>query len=216
MPRDHRQEAQQEAASREIWWAWIRQRIENVHQHVTAHDVLRQGGVELEQSGSDDEEQFRCPFHGMDNKPSARVYPEDHRSRSHAWCFVCQEPWDAISLWKKFHGYTEEEHSFTRALTGIEQEYGLTTPPVPTGVSSGPSEDDKALEAFDALYEALERRLRGARPDYQRLDDMVGYLSAGQVLDKLRFQVDKRRMTPERGQEVLRQLLERIGLKVRS
>jgi hypothetical protein len=213
MPRDHRQEAQQEAASREIWWEWIRQRVENVHQHVTAHDVLRQGGVELDQATSDDEEQFRCPFHGIDHKPSARVYPEDHRSKSHAWCFVCQEPWDAISLWKKFHGFADEEHSFTRTLTGIEQEYGLTAPPMPTGVSSEPSEGDRALEQFDDAYEGCEGYLRRARPAYRQLDDMVGYLSAGQALDKLRYQVDKRLMTPKRGQEILRQLLDRITAK---
>lgn len=214
MPRDFEGEARQETASHEAWREWTRQRIENIHQHVTTHDVLRQGGVELSQGSSDDEEQFRCPFHGVDHKPSARVYPEDGRSKSHAWCFVCQERWDVISLWRRFHG--GEDKSFTRVLTEIEQEFSLTAPPMPSGAVSSSPKVDEALEAFDNLYEACERRLRAAKPAYQQLDDMVGYLSAGQVLDKLRHQVDKRLMTPERGKKILRQLLDRVGAKERQ
>jgi hypothetical protein len=213
MAQDHRQEAEQEAASRAAWVEWNRQRVENIHQHVTAYDVLSRGGVEFKGTGSD-EEQFSCPFHGMDRKPSARYYPEDAQSRSHAWCFVCQEPWDAISLWRRFHG--GEEMSFTRALSGIEQEYGLEAPPMPSGAVSRQPEGSKDMAAFEALYEACEGRLRSGRPAYRQLDDMVGYLSAGQVLDKLRYRVDKRQMTPEQGQGVLQQLLDRIGAKVRS
>lgn len=211
MPRDHRQEARQEAASRQIWTEWIRQRVEVINQRVTAHEVLRRGGVDLSQVAQDDEEQFSCPFHGMDHKPSARVYPADAQSKSHAWCFVCQERWDAIGLWRKFH--EGEDKSFTRVLTEIEREYGLKTPPMPSEAPFGEPKGNEAMEAFNASYEACEAYLRRARPAYRQLDDMVGYLSAGQALDKLRYRVDKQKMTPKRGQQVVRQLLDRITAK---
>jgi hypothetical protein len=215
VPKDFQAEAREEATSREALLQWTQQRIENIHRHVTAHDVLRKGGVEFKQGGSDEEEQFSCPFHGVDHKPSARVYPADNRRQSHAWCFVCQEKsWDAIGLWKKFNG--GEDKSFSRVLTEIEHAYGITPPPMPKEASIKHEVRNVALESFDSLYESCEHRLRGARENYRSLLDMVGYLSAGQVLDKLRHRVDKQQTTPERGKEILRQLLDRIVAKVRQ
>lgn len=211
MPKDFQAEAREEATSREALRQWTKQRIDNIHEHVTAHDVLRKGGVEFKQGGSDEEEQFSCPFHGVDRKPSARVYPSSSRNHSHAWCFVCQERWDAIGLWRKFYG--GEDKSFSRVLTEIEHAYGITPPPMPKEASIKHEVKNVALESFDALYESCEHRLKGARETYHKLSDMVGYLSAGQVLDKLRYRVDKRQTTPERGKEILRQLLDRIGAK---
>lgn len=211
MARNYRKEAAQEDSARKVWVEWLQRRVETINQKVTAHDVLRRGGVVLQSEG---EEQFSCPFHGADNKPSARVYPENARGRSHAWCFVCQERWDVISLWKKFN--PAEGKTFSRVLREIEQAFGIVTPEMPSEASLGGLAPDTSLEAFDVLYRAAESRLLGAREAYQHLDDMVGYLSAGQVLDKVRHHVESRRMKPARGEEILRQLLERIALKVRS
>lgn len=208
---DYRQEASHEEASRKVWLEWVHQRIEAIHQKVSAHDVLRYGGVSLQ---SDGEEQFSCPFHGVDTKPSARVYPEDARSRSHVWCFVCQERWDVVALWKKFN--PGEEKTFSRVLREIEQAFGLTTPEMPSGAVSVKEQVDTALVSFDALYKAAESRLVGAKGAYRYLDDLTGYLSAGQVLDKLRYRVSSRQMAPQRGEEILRELLVRIAKKVQS
>lgn len=210
---DHRQVAQREDASRKIWREWVKQRIDQINSSVTVHDILRHGGVDLQQTGNDEEEQFSCPFHGADRKPSARVYPADAQSRSHAWCFVCQERWDVITLWKKFHADTK---SFTRVLTEIEREYGLTAPKMPEEAVFREPQRDEGLENFNVLYKACERRLKLAKPAYQQLGDLVGYLSAGQVLDKLQFRVRKGLMTTSRGKEVLQQLLDRIGAKIRQ
>lgn len=213
MPRDFRNEAQEEATSREALRQWLQERVKNVHQHVSAYDVLRKGGVELKQSGDNEEEQFSCPFHGVDRKPSARVYPTSGHAHSHAWCFVCQEKhWDAIGLWRKFHG--GEDKSFSRVLTEMEQAYGLTPPPMPRQAAHRQEAKATSMESFDALYESCERRLRGTRGSYHKLGDPVGYLSAGQVLDKLRYRVDKKLTPPEKGKEILRQLLDRIAAKV--
>jgi hypothetical protein len=207
---EFKREAAAQEASRKLWLEWNRQRVEDIHQRVTAHDILRHGGVSLRGNG---EEQISCPFHGADNRPSARIYPEDARNRSHVWCFVCQERWDAIALWKKFY---PGEKTFSRVLTEIEQAFGLKAPEQPTEVSFEKNRVDLSRESFDALYQAAEGRLVRARAAYQYLDDLTGYLSAGQVLDKLRYRVDSGRMPPQKGEQILRELLARIAKKVRS
>lgn len=211
MARDFRKEVAKSEAAKKVWVEWLRQRVETIHQKVTVHDVLRHCGVALQ---SDGEEQFSCPFHGVDAKPSARVYPEGARSRSHAWCFVCQERWDAISLWKKFN--PGDGKTFSRVLTEIEKAFNVAAPQMPSGATFRQEHTDTGLEAFEAVYKATERRLWEVRGAYRQLDDMTGYLSAGQVLDKVRYRVDNRQMTPKRGEEVLRELLARIAKKVRT
>jgi CHC2 zinc finger len=212
MAKDFRQEAAQDEASRKAYIEWLQQRVEVIHQRITAHDILRHGGVELRTDG---EEQFSCPFHGADNTPSARVYPEGARSRSHAWCFVCQERWDVIALWKKFNPGADDK-TFSRVVKELEQAFNITTPEMPTEATLSAKHVDVSLVSFDALYEAAEGRLRGAREAYQHLDDLTGYLSAGQVIDKVRHQVDTQQMPPLKGEEILRKLLARIAQKVRS
>lgn len=212
MGREIENEIRQELASKAAWFEWLKQRVDAIHDKVTAHDVLRNGGVEL--SSNDGVEQFRCPFHGHDNKPSARVYPEDARTRSHAWCFVCQERWDILALWRKFNA--ADEMPFSSVVASIEREYGLTPPEMPKEATIRAPKSNHALEAFEKLYTACENRLRSSRDSYQRLGDMRGFLSAGAVLDKLYHKVGDGAMTPGQGEEVLRKLLDRIGAKVRS
>jgi len=213
--RDHHKEAVQEDAARQLWREWVRQRIENIHEQITVYDVLRHVGADLRQTGSDDEEQFSCPFHGADRKPSARVYPEEGQSKSHAWCYVCQERWDAISVWQKAYS-GDGEGGFTRSLLGIEQAFGLTVPEMPSEAVYRAEVVDEDLEEFEALHGVCEVRLKGARKAYRQLDDLVGYLLASQVLDKLRYRVTKSQTTPRRAVLVLRQLMDKIGEKIRQ
>ena len=41
-----------------------------------------------------DEAQFSCPFHGKDNKPSARYY----RATKSCYCWVCRKKWDVVGF----------------------------------------------------------------------------------------------------------------------
>jgi hypothetical protein len=201
-----------EKESKEAWFSWLMQRVETIHNKVTAHDVLRNGGVEL--GSTDGEEQFQCPFHGQDNKPSARVYPSNGEKRSHAWCFVCQERWDMLALWKKFN--SAEEMSFSAVVTSIEKEYGITPPEMPQEATYRGPREDPALDRFNALYKACENRLRSSREAYYKLKDLNGFLSAGSVLDRLHYRVSKGKMPATQGERVLKDLIGRIGAKVRS
>jgi len=205
-------DVRKEIESKEAWFSWLRQRVDVIHDKVTAHDVLRNGGVEL--ASVDGEEQFRCPFHGQDNKPSARVYPSDGRSRSHAWCFVCQERWDVVALWRKFHA--AEEMSFSSVVASIEREYGITPSEMPKEATFRADMGNMALESFERLYAACESRLKSSRDSYYKLRDLQGYLTAGSILDRLHYKVGKGMLTPTQGEKVLRGLLEKIGAKVRS
>lgn len=203
---------------------WFKQRIEAIHLRVTAYDVLRHNGVELKQSADDRAEQISCPFHGADTDPSCRIYPgEGSDNPSHAWCFVCQEPgWDAIGLWRKFNG-GKDNCSFSQALGGLERAFGLETPESLAGGSYNPaeerrkSEEQESLDAFKKLYSITERRLISCKEAYRNLDDLQGYLVAGSALDKIRFLViDTSLWGPEKGKQILEQLLEKIRAKVES
>lgn len=183
---------------------WFRQRVNAIHRRVTAYDVLRLHGINIQ--SEEREEQFSCPFHGEDKKPSARVYPEREDNPSHVWCFVCQESgWDAIGLWKKFNNV-----SFGQALHRIERQFDLPTPETIEGMPVDVPKVDERKEAFKRLYVACELRIVACKPAYQAHGDLKGYLTAGSILDRTKYRVDHGLWPPERGSSVLQTLLARI------
>lgn len=195
----------------EVEKQWFRERAAAIHAHVSAYDVVRSHGVELSQSGEDREEQFSCPFHGEDRKPSARIYPTRDNNPSHVWCFVCQESgWDAIGLWRKFNNLT-----FGQALSRLERECDLPTPEAPQGEPQA-AEAETNRDIFKRTYLACEARLIGSKAAYRQQDDLRGYLNLGSILDRTKFKVDHEEWTPERGVLVLGALLERIRAKAAS
>ncbi len=200
--------ARHEGALAKLRWEWYRLRIEGIHRRVSAYDVLRQHGVELRSDMR--AEQFACPFHGKDDKPSARIHPESSKSPSHAWCFVCQERWDAIGLTMKF-----QQVKFGQALSYLERTYSIETPAMPEDLFAiGDEVVNEDLDKFWAIYEVCELRLRMVRDVYFKLQDLKGFLAAGFLLDKLRHQVENLTTDPIRGLEVLQQLLGKIGDKL--
>lgn len=177
-----------------------------INDRVSAHDILRMKGVPLLHVG-EREEQFSCPFHGKDAKPSARVFPSTPQSPSHAWCYVCRERWDVIALWQKYNG-TE---GFHRTLSDIEKAFNITTPPVPQGaivVDYG----DSQKQRFEEIYAACESRLVGERYTF----DMQGYLLFGSILDKCLYQVNQGDLSYAEGIDVVNKVMVRIGQKVRG
>lgn len=194
--------------------AWYGIRVKAIHERITVYDLLRSNGIVFKHTG-EREEQFSCPFHGKDESPSARVYPSSARSPSHAWCFVCRERWDVISLWKKYHG--SDGKNFHRILSEIEKQYGLTAPPIPEGgFRDAPVASDQQRQDFDKMYEACERRLLSVREDYRQIGDMHGYLMAGSVLDKVFYQVSEGKLNFVEGIDVLNRLLKKIAERLRG
>jgi hypothetical protein len=207
MARDFQQEALRELAHKESVRAWIQLRIRNIHDRVSAHDVLRRFGVELRYEGSDHTEQFSCPFHGVDRKPSARVYPSDGTGPSGAWCFVCQERWDAISLWRK---YTDETRPFTQVLADMEREYGIAVPEAPRGPIKA-SNESELPEDLIRLMRACEGRLRAEKAAFEP----KAHLTLGVLLDRVHFQVRTGHIPHKEAEIRLRRILDKIGEKVR-
>ena len=199
---EFKQETLQENAQQEGFKKWYQARVEAVRAHVTVHDVLRRNGVSLTQSGSDRQEQVSCPFHGEDNSPSARIYPESTKGPSAMWCFKCQERLDVFGLWKKFTG----EEKFSKNLYSIEKAFGLVPPEAP------PREVDNYDPAIDEFFETLqmcEARLKM----YRKAFDMRGYLSLGSILDRLGYQVEEQKISPVKAKGVLAQVLTKISEK---
>lgn len=204
-------QAAHESAVQKALKEWIRRRIGNIHEHVTVYDVLSRRDVSLPFEGRP--VQFSCPFHGRDTSPSARAYPESNEGPSHVWCFVCQERWDVISLWRKFEG---GEKKFTRSLSEIEQAFALDRPAFPEGVEGFTADSEELpeqnFEMFQRLYRACDQRLREAKVVY----DMQGYLKAVTVLERVYNQVMHSKLPLEEGERVLRVLLDKIGERLRS
>lgn len=208
MARDYKREAEHEDAQRKALRAWIQLRIAGLHDRVSAYDVLRRYGVALRQSGDGREEQFSCPFHGRDQKPSAKVYPKSERSPSHAWCFVCQERWDSVELFRKF---TDPTVPFLRTLAHMEHEFGITTPEPPRDVSFSTGEVPQARVDLDRQFDLCEHRLKLAKGQF----DAKGYLILGSVLDRLWTGLNKGGVSDAKARETLRKVLDKINEKVR-
>lgn len=207
MPRDYQGEAFQEHEAREAGKRWVAARVEAIRKNVSAHDILRRNGIKL-RYGEDREEQFSCPFHGIDRHPSARVYPETVKGPSHVWCFTCHENWDAIALWKKF---SNSEAKFTRVLAEIERAFGITPPErPPTAAEMADYEDPEAIK-MEELFATCELRLRRSRGAF----DMKAHLTVGSILDRLRYQFERGLLSNDKVKTVLQQVLDKIGARER-
>jgi hypothetical protein len=192
--------------------AWIRDRVWQVKRTVTVYDMLRRNGIELSQVTDDREEQIQCPFHGVDNKPSARLYPPtDENPSGGIWCFVCQERWDIFGLWKKFKG--DPDLPFMQVLKGIEVEWGISPAQAPESTyeaQHAPVRNDE-LEKFQGRWNLANDRLGWAKEAYQaKPDGLKQFLLHGQALDKVRWAVEEKKMTCHDGEPVVARVLELI------
>lgn len=68
------------------------------------------------------EVQFRCPFHGKDNKPSARLYKETKS----CFCWVCRKKWDVISFIRDM-----EQMKYNEAVAHIISKYRVDLSSIP-------------------------------------------------------------------------------------
>jgi len=94
-------------------------RKDRVKNDIPIAQLLLDLGYPVRGDSGDREEQFPCDMHGdgLDNKPSARIYPE-----SNSWyCFACGVARDTIDTVQAKHDLT-----FMQALDWLEKKYGLT------------------------------------------------------------------------------------------
>lgn len=93
----------------------IEKRVREVCKQLHAFHILMEHGIEISDQYTD--EQIRCPWHGVDNKPSARYY-SDNGGRF--YCHRCKEGHNTVSLFAKFKGYM-----FMEALSKLEKRLGI-------------------------------------------------------------------------------------------
>ncbi len=207
--RDYKQEVLGENDARDAAHRWIQARAENIRKAVSAHDILRRNGIKLRYN-EDREEQFSCPFHGVDRHPSARVYPETVKGPSHVWCFTCHENWDVFKLWAKFSGSGDQK--FTRILAELERAFGITPPERPPTAAEMADYVDPAVIQTELLFNVCEDRLQRSKGAF----DMKAHLTLGSILDRLRYSFEHGGITPEKTKVVLQQVLDKIGARERQ
>lgn len=69
-----------------------------------------------------EETQLRCPFHGKDNKPSARYYKETQS----LFCWVCYKRWNVITFIMEKEGI-----NFSSALKFLVNKYKIDISSIP-------------------------------------------------------------------------------------
>jgi hypothetical protein len=201
----YEEEARREIEQQEGFRRWIADRITVIHATVTASDILQRNGVKLRYGGQRAEQIF-CPFHGNSKTPAGRYHPADARKPDHVWCFVCNQQWDAITLFKKYAEYTGK---FSGLLRMIERDYNITPPEMPTTVPDDEPAEQELAEVL-ALLDTCERCLKRG----QRAFDLRGYLILGSVLDKLSFGIDAGTLPMPKARETMRRVLDKISEKV--
>jgi hypothetical protein len=206
---DYFDDSERQAKQKDHHKAWMKARRDAVLGRVTAYEVLRRFGVDLRQGGDGAEEQFSCPFHGKDEKPSARVYPQNNKGYSSCYCFVCRKQWNAIDLWHNFSG-GEPGKGFGGTLAQMERAYGLKPPERPEVVAV--TEDTRQLDEAKALLDVCERRLLAAKP----VCPMQVYLVLGTVLDRLWARLEAGKVTYTAVQATAAKVLARVGTYERA
>lgn len=96
------------------------------------------------------EAQFKCPFHGKDNKPSARFY----KNTQSCWCWVCRKSWDVVSF-----VMDKEQMYFKQAINFLIEKYKIDT----SSVSDDPEikiPTVMAIPEIDTDLICLRRRIR--------------------------------------------------------
>ena len=95
-----------------------------ISKYVKLGDILREAGnirTDLE------EEQFSCPFHGKDSKPSARFY----RITDSCHCFFCHKSWDLYSFLMQRNNAT-----FKEVINTLVKQYRIDLSKLPEAIIS--------------------------------------------------------------------------------
>lgn len=155
---------------------------EAIRASVTLSELMQSRGLIR---GTAEEEQFRCPFHGADNKPSARYYS---RTDS-AYCWVCKQSWDVIRFVQKI-----EEMSFSQAINHLVKIGKVDLSKIPDTLERKAKkiEIDKGLKASSrkVTTEKLKRAimtLRGHVPEDRYARTVYAYMMVKYTVEDKEF-----------------------------
>ena len=157
------------------------------------------------------EQQFSCDLHGLDNKPSARLYGYNNTT----YCWVCQKKRDAIAY------VMEKEHlNFRGAIEQLERRLGLPTLPWDDEADREPDPVDEFEEIgrHDVGYEDERERIRKFLDTLtsERDLDAKTLLAFWEVFDRVDYGVAKQDWGEPKGAEALTQLRTRLMEQLRE
>jgi len=100
------------------------------------------------------EVQFKCPFHGKDTKPSARLY---NQTKS-CFCWVCRKSWDVVSFTME-----KENLFFKQALLYLINRYRVDTSSIPDVPTLDLKEETVKSEDKKVLFKRIHNNLLDLR-----------------------------------------------------
>lgn len=169
--------------------SWIRRRVDAVRKAYTAFDAMTEHGHGDAIPDPDTPSQLSCPYHGPDNRPSARFYPKMGGDHDYVHCYFCKESWDSINLFMKFRGLP-----FIDALKDLERRFRIRVPERPDAPDfeeppdrSSSSYVSSAWEDVARIMPILERKLARLR-DVASITDYVRFC---RVLDAVQWDLDR-------------------------
>lgn len=167
---------------------WIARRAAAVRSVYSAFDVLMERGYSEHLTDSSTPVQLGCPFHGADNRPSARYYPRTGIRSDYVRCFKCNENWDSVNLVAKFSGVR-----FMDALAALERRFGIRVPrrpedsPISDPAERGSGYVSDQWRDVPRMLSLLESKVVRAR-DRCGMEDYVRFC---RVLDAVAYDYDK-------------------------
>jgi len=185
---------------------WVARRIMAVRERFSAYDALMERGVD---SIPDDTTptQIQCPFHGADNRPSARYYPRSGGKHDYVRCFKCRENWDSISLLSKYQGLR-----FMDALVALERRFHIQIPKRPEGPEIvEPAE--RGSQYVSDKWADTPRMISMMETKLLRIRDkcnLTDYIKFCRVLDAIDWDYEKIQKTVPAMTQALRKLMERM------
>ena len=92
-----------------------------------------------------EETQYRCPFHGTDNKPSARLF----KSTNSCYCWYCKKSWDSFSFIMEKEGL-----KFSDTVRLILSKYKIDLSDIPDGPKFELKKKDAIIseDVIDFIY----------------------------------------------------------------
>lgn len=191
----------------------LRARADRVNQECDLGELLQGYGYAVVPDRQR-EQQFSCDLHGMDNKPSARLYGHNNTT----YCWVCQKKRDAIAY------VMEKEHlNFRDAIEQLEQRLGLPKLPWDDEAQRVPDPVDEVAEVAgaahsEASYESERERVRRFLDTLtsERDLDARTLLAFWEVFDRVDYGVAKQSWGEAKGVEALTQLRTRLMERLRE
>jgi hypothetical protein len=162
---------------------WIAQRIGAVSLVYSTYDALIEVGVEVPDRSID--YQVRCPWHGTDNKPSARYYGSG--PNPHFYCFKCKIQLNSVGIYAKHRSI-----SFMEGLKELERRFSIK-------ISKSP---DHSIEQNEpSVYDDIPTLINIIEKKLARLRDkcpMNNYVKFCRLMDTIQYDYDATsKATPE-------------------